>query len=555
MKKILALLFCCYVATIASAQNNVNVTFQNTGGNAWGVLATWSSSTTPNYGNTFASGGTISAGATGSGTASGWGNWGGGAQSPYVSLLYYTNSGHVGLGPPFEQRVNLNATYAQGAPASLTLTFTPPGGSNPATNMCNFTFAGKNNDVTWHVFQLYLDGDPYNPVGFTANVVGPGRTFKIEFSDWCTNAGHFEVNYSMHDLEVRGYDLIDSITNAVITTNSSGYPANTNYTLATPVGGLYFDPSKPNGSNIIWSAGSLTNNTTATREGSQAIKSSIDSGTKATIDALTNLLGRLGATNGTGDSDAGMTNAIDRFRQQNTNLLSQILTNLQRGTNISTGALLTNAESLTEAALGQLVDINGNIDSALTAMGSVEAAGFGADGTAEVFAFSFAGHEINLDPEIQYPGVMGIAKILLTGVVLLLYGLSVSKMFWEVIKVYASAQTGGVPNIQTEFAGFGGNVAGTLAAPGMMLAFIAVWVVVLTSVSAAWFGALGDFSFSASMTAMTSVSLPPGARYLLYKSTPVQLILSLFFSRIVLWLTASKAVMLAATASRFIAGK
>lgn len=546
MKKLLSILFCCYVATFtAHAQY---ITIQNSSGvelvyESAGlptVCGTRVRYTVERYGSGI-SYGTMANGYSASQYAS---------YTPAPLLVYYY--------PPTGARV-LVLTYSAPYDGG-TLTFPAiPGSicatSDPATNQCQFRFSARNNDVVYHTYSIYKDGVEQTTFlsGVAAfNKVGPGQTANLTFTDWCTNEGKFSLNYALQDI-LAGYDPVATITNHTVYTNSTGSAPTNNPNISPKDTAIY----TPGQSNIIWSSSSYTNVTTATREGSEAIKQALDANSLSTANALSNLNSAVRGlgTNSSGDTNgafnaAAITNAIDRFRQQNTNLLSQILTNLARPTNSMEGlSAMTNQASLSAMGSEAISDVLTDVDAIKTSIGDAPSGPWDSAGSAEVFTFAFMGNDISLDPEQHFPGAMGIAKILLTAVVLILFALDVARLFYETIKTFATAQTGGIPDINV----MGFNALGVGAAPLISIIFIAIWVIALVGVASLILTSLSGFG--AAMAAASGVTLPSGATYLLYATTPVTLIISLAFARIILWLTAAKAVALAAAISRFLIGK
>jgi len=548
MKNLFRILLCCYVATfLNTAQAVVSITIINNGGTAYGVTPIWSSTTTPNVNNSFG-GGSLQTNVPGTDTtltASGWDgpSFGGLGSSPKVSLYYYSNRTHwVALDTTKRTVVALNATYSGSGP--VVLSYTPPGASDPTTNLCNVTLCGRNNDVVWHRYQVNKNGSAVlSDVGTPAQsgVIQPGANFCVTIQMACTNTSGVYLDYSDLDKSY-GYQMQNLLTNASIATNSAPtYPSTTNQASA-------LDPNvyTPGQTNIIWSAAAATNTTIATREGTEALKAAIDGLGLGLGSAISNLATSLGEEEGTGND--GITNAIDRFRTQNTNLLSQILTNFQRETNVIS-SVGTNEGAATSAGMSAIGDVSGDIDSLVASIGTAPGGGLDGSGNPDVFSFAFAGRTIDMNPETHLPGVMGIAKTLFTMVALILFGISVTRLLYDVVKTFSTAQTGGVPDLNT----LGFNAAGAAVFPIVSVALIAVWVIALVAIIAAVVAAMT--TFASAMTAAAGISLPAGTSYLLYQSFPVTLIISLAFSRILIQLTAAKSVAIAAAISRFLIGK
>lgn len=541
-------LHCCYVATmlfgVTAYGGDQNVTIQNAAAvTIYNGVLYWSAQAQTSFAGTkytTASGINLTVGSTySSGTLANWGapNYAGAGAPNNWWFAYYTNSGNAGnqfvVGP-----------IANNGGPTQTLTATLPSAANPATNLCNITICARNNDVRYHVYSLWKDGVESNSTGNPGGLgIGAGSIGCYSFQVYCTNSTGWSLNYSSAELAL-GYQMPVGSTNYTISTNSAAvYPSATNN--VTAVDPVVYSPGQ---TNIIWTAAASTNAILSQQQGSEAIKNAIDVGNVGLLSALSNLSGAITGTGTNQGTDSGVTNAIDRFRQQNTNLLSQILTNLQN-TNLTFEAGLTNSDLATAAGTAAASEVSDDVDGMLSAIGDAPGGALAGSGSSEVFSFAFMGETINLDPEVHFPGVMGIAKILLTAIVMILFALDISRMFYETVHTFTTAQTGGVPDLNA--AGF--NVAGAGAAVVVPIILIATWVVALVAIAAVMLTALGPFA--SAMTAAAGISLPAGAQYLLYATTPVVLIISLAFSRIVLWLTAAKAVMVAGAISRFLIGK
>lgn len=535
MKKLLAILFCCYVATSSYAAQTVYLVNESTDTVSFTTGPTCG--TNPvlrvrvNWAGANYSFGTVAP----LGTSAG--------QTYSAGTLYLFITGHSG-------GEYLHATYTIGTTGSQNITVPGSVGctptSDPSTNLCNVTLCAKNNDVIAHNYSFWKAGVPMlmNGDKYGNLYLAPGATGCATVQLYCTNATGWYLDYTPADIE-DGYKMENVITNSTIVTNGAAtYPASTNS--ATAQDPVIYTPGQ---SNILFTSSSYTNSITSQQQGDSAIKAAIDA---AALGNLSALQGVSNAIAGLGDKDngsTGVTNAIDRFRQQNTNLLSQILTNLSRGTNFVPDATGTNQTAATTAGESAVSAATSDIDDWVTGLGTSPEGSLASAGSPDVFSFAFAGRTIDLNPETHLPGVMGVCKTLVTMVVMILFGMSVSRMFYEVVRTFSTAQTGGVPDLN--FVGV--NVAGVAAAPIVSGIFIAIWVVALVGFIAAVVAAMTGFA--SSMTAAAGVSLPAGTSYLLYQSLPVTLIISLAFSRILLWLMAAKVVAIASAISRFLIGK
>jgi len=175
------------------------------------------------------------------------------------------------------------------------------------------------------------------------------------------------------------------------------------------------------------------------------------------------------------------------------------------------------------------------------------------EGSAAGLSFAFAGGTtINLDPEERFPGVMGWIKKLWTFLLLVGFSLTTAKLFRSAAQSFASAQTGGVPDLNVLLAGFGGNVIGFGVAIIVAFAIIGIWVIAFNYLFAA---ALDSLGLLPNATANFTMNGNQIALYLLNASFPVALFFSLLSARIGLEWTAAKIIGLAAAASRFLIHK
>jgi hypothetical protein len=309
-----------------------------------------------------------------------------------------------------------------------------------------------------------------------------------------------------------------------------------------------------------------------------------NAGTNPPIDLgdVTNLLARILGT-GIGTTGAlqqvlgtgmGTTQQLGQANQTlggMSNLLAQIATNVQATGTVASGsgdllgylpASSTNADAATAAATAALGSIPGDFSSATGMVGSAVSSAAGnltAAGSPSVFSIPFCNGTraigsvtLNLDPENLFPGMLGLIKAAWTFIVLILFGRWLVQWAEGIVRTFTSAETGGIPNMEGELAGFGGNVAGVIVAVAVAVAFVILWVVVLTLCTGYVLGQLGLLPSAGSAV---SLGGNQGALYLLNASFPVALALGCAGARITIPLAGAKATVIAATASRFLMGK
>jgi len=250
-------------------------------------------------------------------------------------------------------------------------------------------------------------------------------------------------------------------------------------------------------------------------------------------------------TAGSGTDMSGVISAIDSFHHDNTNLLGQ-LTSTNVG-DLGAGGNATAAQSEADSATATL---RSTMDGNLTGIGTAPEILTGGDAT--FMTFSMAGHEINLDPEVRVPGAMGMVKKMTTLAVLLIFGLSMAKLYFATMQTFATAQTGGVPNLALI------NLPGIAVALAIPVIFIGLWVVAFDAFFSYAIGT-GDTiqSLMGSMgSTATSISVSnPITLYLLNGTLPVSLILSCAWTRVAATFFMSKLILVSASASRFLFGK
>jgi len=428
------------------------------------------------------------------------------------------------------------------------------GESDSSTNMCNITICIRNNDATFHTYTFWKNNVQYlSAGGSVALALAPGERGCATYEIACTNASGWSLGLSQAERDY-GYTG-DNATDTSIVTNTTvlTYPGTTNN--VTPVDPSVYTPAQ---TNILWTAQSTTNSIISQQVGDSAIKDAIDRASLATVKGLSELQGAVEGmgTNGGGMDQTTLTNMLNRFRLDNTNLLTGIL---QTMTNGATNGIYTAADYQTNwtaagsqggaVAADAITSGQDLIDGLGTRSGVFEGAGSAAD-----LSIAFVGGTtLNLDPENVAPGAMGMVKTLITLVVSLLFIATMAKLFYDAAKTFSAAQTGGVANMQMTFAGFGGNVAGVATAPLVAVAFILLWTAVLVLVANTIVG--GCWDMASAMGAASSLSLPPVTQYLMNATIPVNLILCLTFTTCLVYLTAGKAVIFAAAASRFLIGK
>ena len=246
---------------------------------------------------------------------------------------------------------------------------------------------------------------------------------------------------------------------------------------------------------------------------------------------------------------------------QTNNQYSAILSNLVNGTNITLG---TGSNLLGSGVTGQaqsLVDALGNGSWTNTDAGD-----------ASVLSIGFVGGTtLNLDPEVRFPGIGGLVKSLFGWAATFAFLFWFGTRYWAATQLLATAQTGGVPDLETEALGFGGNILGVVTALVIPFVLVGLWVTLFTGIFSIVLGVTGGSGYwgfnpffgwtgfhsthVAAAGGSTTYATGSGAMYLLNYFLPVPYILSLGWTQLVLYFTMAKVALVCAAASRALWGR
>lgn len=256
---------------------------------------------------------------------------------------------------------------------------------------------------------------------------------------------------------------------------------------------------------------------------------------------------------------AGIIKALAELRYGVESKLAGIQTTLQGLTNLTSSAGNTNTSGFTNAAsMGNTNGGAGLPSGAASAVNSVgdfdpEATSTGLDvrTAPSALTMDFCGRTISFDPEVLSPGIGAWSRMILSIPLLLWFLYEVSKLFSKLAATYASAETGGVPDLNASLFGSGGNMAGMATAVIVTTAFLAIWGVLFT-----WFyDTLMDKIGLANNVGSEISSGNAVAVYLLLLFIPVQLYLTLGSTLAIVHFGAGKIVILSSSASRYLWGK
>lgn len=291
--------------------------------------------------------------------------------------------------------------------------------------------------------------------------------------------------------------------------------------------------------------------------------------TEQTLEGMSNLLSSIStnrfATNlATESTLQGMSNELAAFHRDVTNALptnsfdyaTSKLSSEIPATATNSSAATSYITSLFAAPLSYLQDA---IDG-LTIQPDI-----GSDpGHTSAWEINFCGRLVDFDPVDNFPSVFTWSIGVWDFILVAAYLWSVGQLYLKTIQIYATAQTGGVPNMDVfgglqalTFGGmFGGNFIGVGVAVIVVGLIVAAWVVVVTVVVVP----LGEFigiyqAISSLFSSVRGTSSGQAGLHLLFSFFPVALAIRLVTARIVLQFTMSKALLVAVGVTRMLFGK
>ena len=470
------------------------------------------------------------------------------------------------------------------------------------------TFSQRNNNPDYRIMAVgHIGPDGVTPVisGY-AQTVAPGVLFTLTEVVACSNASQDHLFISAPE----GDNLVDTgITGT--STGSSGYGSGS-YTNGTGGiggnGGSQQSQTPSTGvptTNIVWSAGTTANDSSgviaavkdaasvahddAVKIGEQAHKDSLN------IDnTLTNLqlhitvtnndtalqasnvwvqnfptnFGNLTITNFPNTNSIALTNyATESTLQGISNLLSSATnypsTNAVQAMWNLIPASATNADAATAAANNIFSSTYAEFDS-LIEFFTVPPPIIPDPGHTSAWEFEFCGHTIDLDPFDIFPTLSPWSLGLWDFILVAAYLYSLVKVYYDVVKMFGSMQTGGTPNMSVvvgaEVLGtgveIGGNSIGVILGIVVTFALLTLWFVFLTVLIVPIDEFLGIYSsISSVFTSVASTTSGACAVHVLVNVFPVQLAIRLLTARILIYLTAAKAALVCVASARILLGK
>lgn len=322
--------------------------------------------------------------------------------------------------------------------------------------------------------------------------------------------------------------------------------------------------------SAVYYSGQMLNGSLGTINGQLSTANSSLTTANGTLTGISNLDYRI-STNSPGGGGGGGDGPVT------TNLLARAVSEL---------ASVTNAVAIGETnrapSMGDIPSSATNLSAAWTAgsnavssqLGTIDGyiSGFGTEvsestltngaDSSPFMIGSIGGIALNLDPDNLVPGLSTTTKAVWTLLLLIGFGYWAGKLLYDTALAFSAAQTGGVPNIEGEAAGFGGNILGVITAALIPLIIIGLWLAVLDRMLAL----IGSSCFSPgtigaiiSGFSVTPSGASTGTTKLLahFASAwfPLHLALCLLLTGLLLQWGALKVVLITAAAQRFLFGK
>jgi len=420
--------------------------------------------------------------------------------------------------------------------------------SSTGTNYYCVNMTVLNSDIQPHQYVGCNNGNPITMSGW----LSPGQSWTFnhcETQPWTPTILRMQA----------GTDGTDQTLYPPVTTNTSPAGANSSTNLLAGSQGEQWSGST---SNIVWGTNDTRSGFAAlldalTRQNQILAGVSTNSPFASLYGMSTNMQTTVNVTNinstvVTNNNNVTVTNNIqltNNFDERWSSNLYVLATNHSRsGSNIySFTSAMTNGQAAWDLA-GTTFTAKTNFEIA-AGFGDVTGAGITGAGSTTGLSFAFCGYTLNLDPESQFPGMMAIIKDAWTFLLLAGFAIWVGKTVLDITRSLGSMASGGVPDLEGEVFGIGGNVLGFTVAIMAAFALILVTGICLGYIFQLFLTQLGLLPSAATAFSLGGNGI---ALYLLHSSFPVTLFLTLTSLRITLQFTAAKYVGLALAAARFI---
>ena len=475
-----------------------------------------------------------------------------------------------------------------------------PGGTNVLCTT-NLTWTVKNNDV-WPQFYYAYDSVTGGHIAGGEEISG-GGTEPYTVSVPCDTAGDWALYqegnvYNPTNISTTDEGTVTS-TRELYGGNSPGspdtlvnVPANPSSPGPTEVNTpppVTYNPTNTgalgtNQSPILFTS---TNTSTSIQQGDSALFDAMTKGeveahkdallTENALAALANSL----SNSPSGGAGTNIFNGVTNVDVQNwpagySNYLSGILTNGLAGNDLLAGIYSNTLPSTNGMGSNGYAAFPSSSTNSVAALAAADAAqgdygvdaliaslnpsiiGDGVLGSPDM-TMSFCGTTIDFDPNHEFPSVTTVCLSGFKVMLLLAFLIDVGNMFWKLIQVRASTQTGGVPNLQisggAELLGFGGSIGGNFIGAILAAVVSSVFIVVFALCMSYLFSNLGINVADAMATDGFENSMGNVGLYLLTSFFPVHLFFTLLTTRIALMFGLGKLLALATAASRFLWGK
>jgi hypothetical protein len=282
---------------------------------------------------------------------------------------------------------------------------------------------------------------------------------------------------------------------------------------------------------------------------------SLTTGTNSLTFSLTNYAQQTTLTN----IDGNLAKIANSLTNANTNSLTAREARMMA----AIPSTATNAVDATAAATSIFSTAFGYLSTTISALTTAPDVG-GDPGHSSVWEMNFCGQTVDLDPVNRFPIVFTFSYGLWSFVIAALYLAFVGRLYIKTVQIIATAETGGVPNMDVfggleilTFGGFaGGNFIGVLVAVIIPAVFLALWVIVVTAVIAPLSEFIGIYH-AISGVFSTVASTPAGSAglHVLFSAFPVGNAVRFLTAALVLQFTMAQAMLIASAASRFLFGK
>ena len=296
-----------------------------------------------------------------------------------------------------------------------------------------------------------------------------------------------------------------------------------------------------------------------------------DIATEGTLQGISNLLVGIGGTltNGSfngGTNGGGLT--LTNYAEETTlegisNLLSEFATTNGENTNILssyTNGMVTTADAANAASAAAFSAVGGTLDTMIAGAGTIfngDGMGAGSEIDVSIPMGTVGGHPVVMrirPEESEFATLFSIVKKVFKWVLTIAYiGKVVKYIQWVIFHVMAGRGIRMLPMF-FEVAGTGGNFAGAVLMPIIIVATMGLWAAWLATFLASMTGAIDWSGMIGNTTASPFATVEAGALHLLLACFPLDLAFSLVSAFILFRITATKLVVIVLGALRMLPG-